>query len=230
MLRVLSLVLLGAATLTACEPSAVSPALEGVQTETTSLSVSSRKPVQQNTPDVERQTLLADTAKQRTAEDFKTVEWTELIPKDDLDALLDPPAYVAYVEDGSSEDKINSQLKTAFSAASDDRYQQALTSGRIVEVMDKQAIRIAGFIVPLEFDDEQTITQFFLVPFFGACIHVPPPPPNQIIFVNYPQGLTLNALYDPFWISGVLTTSAVENEMAAAAYSMQMQSYEAYAE
>ena len=96
--------------------------------------------------------------------------------------------------------------------------------------MNNQAIKIPGFIVPLEFNQDQSVTQFFLVPFFGACIHQPPPPPNQIIFVNYPQGLALNSLYDPFWISGLLRTSLVEHEMAVAAYSLQMTSFEPYTE
>ena len=161
---------------------------------------------------------------------FKTVEWVDLMPKEDLDALLNPPSYVTDVEDGSFEDQISNQIQNALAASNDDRYQQALSSTRITPEMEGQAIRIPGFIVPLEFNDEQTITQFFLVPFFGACIHVPPPPPNQIIFVNYPKGLKLNALYDPFWISGILKTTLVENETATAAYSLQMQSFEAYTE
>jgi len=161
---------------------------------------------------------------------FKTIEWTDLMPKEDLEILLNPPSYINDIEDGSFEDQISSQVANALAAASDDPYQQALSSTRIVQEMDGQAIRIPGFIVPLEFDDEQTITQFFLVPFFGACIHVPPPPPNQIIFVNYPKGLKIEALYDPFWISGVVKTSLVENEMATAAYSMQMESFELYSE
>jgi len=94
--------------------------------------------------------------------------------------------------------------------------------------MDGQAIRIPGFIVPIEFDDEQTITQFFLVPFFGACIHVPPPPPNQILFVEYPEGLKVDDLYDPFWLSGVVKIALTENNMATAAYSFKMQHYEIY--
>jgi hypothetical protein len=59
---------------------------------------------------------------------------------------------------------------------------------------------------------------------------VPPPPPNQIIFVSYPNGLKLDSLYDPFWVSGILKTSVVENETATASYTMQVQSYEIYAE
>lgn len=161
---------------------------------------------------------------------FKTVEWTDLMPKEDLDAILNPPSYVTDVEDGSIEDQISSQIKNTIAAASDDRYQQALSSTRIVPEMNGRPIRIPGFIVPLEFDDEQTLTQFFLVPFFGACIHEPPPPPNQIIFVNYPKGLKLDALYDPYWLSGILKTSFVENELATAVYSMQMKSFEVYTE
>ncbi len=161
---------------------------------------------------------------------FKTLEWTDLIPKEDLDALLTPPAYITEVEDGSDEDQISSQIQNAITAASDDRYQQALVSTRVVSKMDGQAIRIPGFIVPLEFDDEQIITQFFLVPFFGACIHTPPPPPNQIVFVEYPEGLKLEALYDPFWISGILKTSLIENDLATAAYSLKMQYFEHYTE
>lgn len=161
---------------------------------------------------------------------FKTIEWTDLMPKDDLKAWLSPPSYVTDVDDGSFEDQISNQLLNSLEAASDDRYQQALVSSRVVPEMDGQSIRIPGFIVPLEFNDEQTITQFFLVPFFGACIHVPPPPPNQIIFVDYPQGIKQEELYDPFWISGILKTSLINNEIATAAYTMQLQSFELYSE
>ncbi|ODS24317.1 hypothetical protein AB835_04370 [Candidatus Endobugula sertula] len=159
---------------------------------------------------------------------FKTVEWTDLMPKEDLDALSNPPSYISDIEDGSVEDQISNQIQNTIAAASDDRYQQALISTRVVSEMNGQAIRIPGFIVPLEFNDEQTITQFFLVPFFGACIHVPPP--NQIIFVDYPEGLKLEALYDPFWVSGIITTSFIENELATATYSLRMQYFDNYTE
>ncbi len=161
---------------------------------------------------------------------FKIIEWTDLIPKEDLDALLNPPSYISDIEDGSAEDQISSQIQNTVTEASDDRYQQALVSTSVVSEMNGQAIKIPGFIVPLEFDDGQTITQFFLVPFFGACIHVPPPPPNQIIFVNFPEGFQLEALYDPFWVSGILTTSLIQNELATATYTLRMQYLEDYKE
>ena len=161
---------------------------------------------------------------------FKTVEWTDLMPEEDLNALSNPPEYINEVEDGSFEDQINDQFESTINTIAEDRYQQALVSTSVVSELNGESIRIPGFIVPLEFNDDQTITQFFLVPYFGACIHMPPPPPNQMIFVNYPKGLKLNALYDPFWISGVLKTSLQENDMATSAYAMDMQEFEPYQE
>jgi len=161
---------------------------------------------------------------------FKTLEWDDLMPADDLDALQNPPNYLYDFEDDSDEDQINSQLANAVTNAVNDRYQQALVSTSIISEMDGRNVRVPGFVVPLEFDDEQTITEFFLVPYFGACIHSPPPPPNQIIYVRAPKGIKLETLYDPFWISGKLSTKLVENTMATAAYSMEMESYEDYTE
>ncbi|NOQ77097.1 MAG: DUF3299 domain-containing protein [Methylococcaceae bacterium] len=74
---------------------------------------------------------------------FKTVEWTDLMPQDDLDALLNPPSYITEVEDGSFEDQISNQLQN--SIAADDRYQQALVSTRIVPEMNDQPVRVPGF-------------------------------------------------------------------------------------
>ena len=173
----------------------------------------------------------ADSSNTQPGDDaFKTVEWTDLMPEEDLNALSNPPEYINEVEDGSFEDQINDQFQNTINTIAEDRYQQALVSTSVVSELNGESIRIPGFIVPLEFNDDQTITQFFLVPYFGACIHMPPPPPNQMIFVNYPKGLKLNALYDPFWISGVLNTSLQENDMATSAYAMDMQTFESYQE
>lgn len=158
---------------------------------------------------------------------FMSAEWVDLIPKDDLDALLNPPDYIDDIAENSDEDQLN-EIFQAIDNDTNDRYQQALVSTRVIEASDNLAIKIPAFIVPLEFDDEQNVTQFFMVPFFGACIHMPPPPPNQTIFVDYPQGFKLESLTDPYWISGILKTSLVENEMATAAYTMEVHAFEPY--
>ena len=159
---------------------------------------------------------------------FETIEWPDLMPPEVLAILLNPPEYIAEIEDGSAEDQISSQIKSAVKQSEEDAYQQALVSTDVNETLDGALIRIPGFVVPLEFDEEQTISQFFLVPYFGACLHMPPPPPNQIILVNAPKGIQMSALYDPFWIEGQLSTSFQENDMATSAYAMQLQRIEPY--
>ena len=178
---------------------------------------------------VEQQVPIKEAVAKTPLPKFKTIDWDNLMPEEDLNALLNPPSYIDDLEDSSLEDLTNEQLQIDLTDALDDRYQQALVSTKIIKEMDGQAVRIPGFVVPVEFDEE-TITEFFLVPYFGACIHPPPPPPNQITYLHAPDGLNLNTLYDPFWISGIISTTLIENYMATSAYSMQMKSYEPYTE
>ena len=165
----------------------------------------------------------------KNSKSFRTVEWLDLMPKKDLDALLNPPDYISEMEEGAFEDEILTELRNMPKEISDP-YQQALVSTEVIKEMDGQRIRIPGFVVPLEFGENKKVTQFFLVPYFGACIHVPPPPPNQIIFVTSKKGLAIKELYDPLWISGIITTSRIENDVALAAYKMEMEFSEIYEE
>ena len=164
----------------------------------------------------------------KKSSEYKTIEWDDLIPEEDLQMLLNPPSFITDIEDGSSEDDFGELL----SSASDDpdlaRYQKALVSKDVKPGMNGMLIRLPGFVVPLEFDGQQVITQFFLVPYFGACLHMPPPPPNQIVFVRYPKGLKLEALNYPVWLSGKLETAITESDMATAVYAMDMDSFEYY--
>jgi uncharacterized protein len=72
-------------------------------------------------------------------------------------------------------------------------------------------VRIPGFMVPLE-DTETRVTEFLLVPYFGACIHTPPPPPNQMahVLMQRNQKVEVN-LWDPIWIIGRLKIESVES-------------------
>ncbi len=75
-------------------------------------------------------------------------------------------------------------------------------------------IRIDGFMVPLDFDygEALTVEEFVLVPDAGMCIHVPPPPPNQMIFVKLDKAVKVRYMYQPIVIEGILkNTPPVEN-------------------
>jgi len=161
---------------------------------------------------------------EEAVEQFDTVEWEALIPKDELETILNPPKYIEQVVDGSAEDKIGTTTQSTLNIDPDSEaiYQQALTSTNIIEAMDGQNIRIPGFIVPVTFIGEHKISSFFLVPYFGACLHMPPPPPNQIIFVKSDKGVTLESLSDPVWVSGKLSAEIFEDEIATSAYTMKM--------
>ncbi len=172
-----------------------------------------------------------DGAKSVEAESaFETVEWADLIPPEVLEILLNPPSYITEIEDGSAEDQITSQIKNTLAEEEEDAYRRALASTDVNPAMDGQKIRIPGFVVPLEFDEEQTISQFFLVPYFGACLHMPPPPPNQIILVDASEGVQMSALYEPFWLEGEVSTVVTENDMAKSAYAMQLHKLSPYSE
>ncbi|MDC1311557.1 DUF3299 domain-containing protein [Burkholderiales bacterium] len=159
---------------------------------------------------------------------YQEIEWAELMPTEDLEALQNPPDYIMDIEEGSAEDKVVNQGEAPTDIFFDDEYQRALLSTTVVPEMDGKPIRIPGFIVPLEFNDDKKVSQFFLVPFFGACIHVPPPPPNQVIHVTSSEGVELENLYTPYWISGVVTSVVTENEIATATYALDAVSVEVY--
>lgn len=161
---------------------------------------------------------------------YEAIDWIDLMPEDDLEALMNPPEYLSEIEDGSFEDQISSQLLGALENSADDRYQQALTSAKVKPEYDQRQIRLPGFMVPVEMNEQQLVTEFFLVPFFGACIHYPPPPPNQIIYVTSEKGVAQQNLYDPYWVEGTLTTTITENEVAVSAYSMKADNIELYTE
>lgn len=150
------------------------------------------------------------------------IEWVELMPPDDLEALLNPPEFILDVEDRTENDNINTLKELSSTDATAKRFKQALESTRVVAAFDGKSILLPGFIVPLETDEKQRVTQFFIVPYFGACLHMPPPPPNQIIFVKYSAGIELTSLYDAFWFEGILTIDTTDNLLGKSAYSMQL--------
>jgi len=166
------------------------------------------------------------------ADNYQEIEWTQLLPKTDLDALLNPPDYIMNVEDGSIEDQVVRKMENAtnIEQRADNRYEKALMSTNVIEAMGGKNIEIPGFIVPINFAGEQIVTSFFLVPYFGACLHIPPPPPNQIIYVEFEQGFVFESLYEPVVVSGKLSIELFEDQVATSAYTMVMDKIRMYDE
>lgn len=159
---------------------------------------------------------------------YEEIEWVALIPEDDLKILMNPPDYIGQIADGSAMDVLGDNAIPG--ADPEDEYQQALSSTRVIDSFNGKKVRIPGFIVPLEVTDDQAVTEFFLVPYFGACLHMPPPPPNQMIHVKVAQGFPLDSLYDAFWLEGTLSAQVNSNELGTAAYALSMDNMTIYQE
>ena len=89
-------------------------------------------------------------------------------------------------------------------------------------------IKIPGFVVPLEHAGRAKLTEFLLVPFFGACIHVPPPPPNQIIHIRSRRPLAGFTAMDVVWVFGRLKVERRGHGPGDSGYSLEADRVEPY--
>ena len=88
-------------------------------------------------------------------------------------------------------------------------------------------VKIAGYVLPLDFINTN-VKEFLLVPYVGACIHVPPPPPNQIIYVTSEDGIEVGGMFEPMWITGKLETASLTSDLADVGYMMTLDKTEPY--
>lgn len=142
--------------------------------------------------------LIFFTASAAAAADLHEIDWLDMIPPDELAELEKMPP-IELDHSGSTPAPV-------------------LGSSRTVPTMDGVKGRLPGYIVPLAADDDNRVTEFFLVPYYGACIHVPPPPGNQIVHVKPARPIANVQIWNPYWIEGTLHIRNTENEVAQAAY------------
>jgi len=72
--------------------------------------------------------------------------------------------------------------------------------------IDGKMIRMPGYVLPLEFSGMK-VTEFLLVPWVGACIHTPPPEPNQIVYVKADKAFEMRRMFDAVWVTGRIAAS-----------------------
>jgi uncharacterized protein len=98
--------------------------------------------------------------------------------------------------------------------------------------LDGATVRLPGFIVPLEAvksdGTNSGVSEFLLVPYFGSCIHVPPPPPNQIVYVHTGKRSGIESIYDAYWITGKLHLQTKTTRLGATAYELSADKIEVY--
>ncbi|MEM1151658.1 MAG: DUF3299 domain-containing protein [Pseudomonadota bacterium] len=98
----------------------------------------------------------------------------------------------------------------------------------VVEDLNGEKIRIPGYVVPFDFNLKRRHETFLFVPYMGACIHTPPPPPNQIIYVRADPAVRIKDIWVPYWVEGTLAGEQVLNDTGDAAYSLTLDLIEPY--
>jgi uncharacterized protein len=105
--------------------------------------------------------------------------------------------------------------------------EQSITGKDVVYELAGTKIRIPGYIIPLDYNGEG-VKELILVPYVGACIHVPPPPPNQLILVRIEQSYNPREMFEPVYVTGVLGILDEETDLAEVGYSLQAESITPY--
>ena len=137
----------------------------------------------------------------RSDSEVREIDWLELLPPEDLAALEAMPEI----------DHTGEMVMP-----------EVMTSTRTVAAMDGVRGKVPGYLVPISFDENQRVTEMFLVPYFGACIHVPPPPPNQLIFIRPENPIELGNLWDAYWVHGTIDIDLTDNAIATSAYTLKL--------
>jgi uncharacterized protein len=171
------------------------------------------------------------------------IDWKHLLPKlkplaDPLTGLTQDQRFdletIAWVRALSDEDRrlpINKQglddaasfeRKFAKAGINVDKLLQAYAAWQekveqrkniVNDEFNGKAVKLAGYLLPLEFSEKGN-TDFLLVPYVGACIHVPPPPPNQIVFVKMKKMHRVSELFAPVYVSGVIKSGAMSKALS----------------
>lgn len=167
-------------------------------------------PIMWNAPHAQAQSSSA-----RSGNNPRTITWEELVPKDWDPMALFREKPTALIREGSAaERELMKEMR--------DAWDKAPTR----EDLKGQRVRLPGYVVPLDMVGDK-LQDFLLVPYFGACIHSPPPPANQIVHITLRRPQTLRTM-DVVWVTGVMGIERQDTGMGVSAYSISADTVEPY--
>jgi hypothetical protein len=150
------------------------------------------------------------------ASSYRELTWIQLVPPG-----WDPMKRFRDLNLGRMSD--NSPRMAALMADLRDE----LDNAPLVETLQDTPVRLPGYVVPLQ-TDRDGVREFLLVPYFGACIHMPPPPANQIILVRLAQPAKQLRSMDTVWASGVMRLDRQPSDMGVSGYRLDAANVEPY--
>ena len=158
-------------------------------------------------------------AKPRVVDGYTELRWDDLVPKgwDPMKGLQDKGINnIAMLNDGDPKTiDLMRQMREAWDNAPTE------------PTLDGSKVRLPGYLVPLE-ETAAGHTEFLLVPYFGACIHTPPPPANQIVLVVPAKPASGFRSMDTVWVNGVLKTTRTNSPMGSSGYRLEAARVERY--
>lgn len=152
------------------------------------------------------------------AEPWPELKWEALVPKG-----WDPSKEFKDLDFSKLQDSDPRAMEAL------DRLKRLWDDAPAEPTLSGRRIRIAGFALPLERQGDK-VTEFLIVPYFGACIHTPPPPANQIIHAKSAKPLTGVKIMTPLWTYGTLAVQRGETQWGVAGYRLTVDKIAPYAE
>lgn len=144
------------------------------------------------------------------SEEVLSLQWGDLLPTDDAGTPLAKFRELGVVP--------HSALTSGF---------RQPTGATVTEAYNGKVVKIPGYMLPLDVGKDG-VSSFILAPFVGACIHVPPPPANQLIFVTNRKPFRFVGLFEPVAVTGEFATVAMGTALAEIGYSIEAASIEPF--
>jgi hypothetical protein len=147
----------------------------------------------------------------------RILEWEDLVPSSYRpEELLAEMGDIAGLEDTDPRAiALLAKLRKAYDEAP------------VVVALHGTYVRMPGYAIPLDQANGRTYS-FLLVPFYGACIHEPPPPANQIVYVAVPAGTVIRNAFDVVWATGTMSARRTGTRLATAGYGIRADKVEPY--
>ena len=159
------------------------------------------------------------------AEDPRELKWAELMPPIKAAPPVKPKTFFADSTPAPADGPPPPPLAEGSWMSVKRRQPGNDQPPRVVTALNGTRVKIGGYVVPLDFEST-TVKEFLLVPFVGACIHVPPPPANQIVYVKTDKGFEVQGTFDPVTVTGTIKTETAFTGIADAGYSINAETVE----
>lgn len=143
------------------------------------------------------------------------LDWEDLVPADFVQA---PDPFMTM-----SDDEIEKLMDGSDESARElAKLDEAMRYAPVDPSLDGKHVTLPGYVVPLDYDGQTRLKEFLLVPYFGACIHTPPPPANQIVMAELKEAIVVEDGYEPIELRGILHAEESKTDMADAGYRMEV--------